>query len=66
MNQYPAEPFRIKMVEPIRLISHEDRLSAMQKVGYNQFSVRAEDVFVDLLTDSGTGAMSQAQWAPLM
>jgi tryptophanase len=66
MATYPPEPFRIKMVESIELIDRQLRADALKRVHYNLFGLRAEEIFIDLLTDSGTGSMSQNQWAALM
>jgi tryptophanase len=66
MTHYPPEPFRIKMVEPIQLIDRITRQEAIHRSGYNIFGLRADEVFIDLMTDSGTGAMSQDQWGAIM
>ena len=64
--RFPAEPFRIKVVEPLRRVSREEREQAIRDAGLNIFAVPADTIYVDLLTDSGTAAMSDDQWAGLM
>ncbi len=67
MDKMPyAEPWRVKMIESVKILSREEREEIIKKAQYNLFNIPAEDVFIDLLTDSGTGAMSDKQWSAIM
>lgn len=65
MSQIVFEPFRIKVVEPIRISSVQERQRWIENAGFNVFNLAADEVMIDLLTDSGTSAMSQEQWSTL-
>lgn len=64
--QLPPEPFRIKVVEPVKLVDEREREKLIRDAGFNVFRLPAESIYIDLLTDSGTSAMSDRQWAGLM
>ena len=61
-----AESWKIKMIEPIRKNTYEERKQWMKDAHYNLFQIKSEQVYIDLITDSGTGAMSDRQWAAMM